>query len=180
VPDKPVANSGDFGKGSQEYRDPRFADLDAQIPAEEERRVATMAPALAARTGKRKSTKKELPGPARALFTDALRAARELKRQHRAYYDADLKEFRTIVRKAHGRVFRLKPGPKPDARIALAARERAAGAAWQSLYPKHIDHYSQMPEFTRALAEEGFRRKVNRYLQRHRRLRRRAGRLRKN
>lgn len=69
-------------------------------------------------------------------------------------------------------VFRLKPGPKPDARIAAAARERAAGATWESLYPKYNDHYSEMPEFTRVLAEEGFRRKRSGYLQRHRRLRR--------
>ena len=38
------------------------------------------------------------------------------------------------MKKAHARVFRLKPGPHGDPRIALAARERARGAAWEALY----------------------------------------------
>jgi len=145
--------SGDFGKGVRMRED----DPVSQSPP---------------LRGKRKSRAVQLGRPARALFEDAVKTARELKRRYRAFYDADLNGFRTTVRKAHSRVFRLKPGPKPDARIATAARERAAGATWASLYPKYIDHYSGMPEFTCALAEEGFRRKVNGYLQRRRRMRR--------
>ncbi len=53
-----------------------------------------------------------------------------------------------------------------------AAIERAGGGKWPELYPRHIEFYSGMPEFTRDLAEAGFRRKVNAYLRRH--LRRRS------
>lgn len=112
--------------------------------------------------------------PKKALLEDALEAARVLKRKHRAYYATDPKVFRALVTKAHARVFRLRPGPKADARIAQAARERAQGAEWQALYPKCIDHYTVMPEFTRDLAESGFQRKVSAYLQRHPSLGRRS------
>jgi hypothetical protein len=112
--------------------------------------------------------------PKKALLQDALAAARKLKREHRAYHEADAKGFRKLVAKAHARVFRLKPGPKADRRIAEASRERASGAKWQALYLKHIDHYSSMPDFTRDLSESGFQRKVNAYLQRHPAIRRRG------
>jgi len=110
--------------------------------------------------------------PKAALLQDAMEAARALKRKHRAYYAQDQKGFRALVRKAHARVFRLKPGPKTNIRIAKAARKRAAGAKWADLYPKYIEHYRSMPEFTKELAESGFQRKVTAYLQRHPRLRR--------
>jgi hypothetical protein len=109
-----------------------------------------------------------------ALFEDALASARSLKRNHHAYYASDRKGFRAIVKKAHARVFRLKPGPKADARMAKAARERADGGKWPELYPRHIEHYATMPEFTRELAEAGFRRKVDAHLRRHPYLRRRS------
>jgi hypothetical protein len=100
-------------------------------------------------------------------------AARRLRREHRAEYDRDPRAFRETVRKAHARIFRLKPGPHGDPRIAEAARERARGMAWEPLYPRFIDHYAGMPEFTRDLAEGGFKRKVNGYLRKHPALRRR-------
>jgi hypothetical protein len=170
------------GTPELEYRDPRFAELDKQIAAEKEARTKALAStsgdstpaatASSARTRKGRPGTRLLDGPAKALFNDAATAARQLKRKHHAAYDADLKTFRATVQKAHSRVFRLRPGPKPDARIAGAARERAAKASWESLYKKYIDHHSEMTEFTRILAEEGFRRKLNGYLQRHSRLRR--------
>lgn len=46
----------------------------------------------------------------------------------------------------------------------MLALLRAAGAAWESLYEKHIEHYSEMPEFTRAMAEDNFRGKLNGHL----------------
>ena len=110
--------------------------------------------------------------PRETLSQDALEAARVLKRKHRAYYDTDPKGFRALVVKAHSRVFRLKPGPKPNARIAQAARERGQGVPMEDLYRRYIDNYEIMTEYTRALAEEGLRRRINQYLQRHRRLRR--------
>jgi hypothetical protein len=151
-----------------ERRDARIAELNAKLAAEK----AEKTEAREKKIRKQKPATMTLSGPEKALFDHAAKAARELKRAHRAYYDTDLRGFRATVKKAHGRVFRLKPGPKPEARIAAAARERAQGASWESLYPKYIDFYWQMPESTRALAEEGFRKKVNTYLQRHRRLRR--------
>ncbi len=114
--------------------------------------------------------------PAGRLFDDALEAARRLKREHRAYYIANRKAFRATISKAHSRVFRLKPGPKQDTRIAAGARSRAHGATWEQLYAQHIDHYAGMPEFTRDLAEAGFKRKVNAYLHKHPRLRRKSSR----
>jgi hypothetical protein len=105
-----------------------------------------------------------------ALYDDAADQARRLKRKYRAIYNADPHRFRTQVRKAHARVFRLKPGPKADARIARAARDVARGADLKDLFRTYIDGHNSMTEFTRTLAEEGFRKKVNRYLQRHPRL----------
>jgi hypothetical protein len=118
----------------------------------------------------KRSHDKKKPGdtdPAQALYDDAREAARSLKRNHSTLCERDLDGFRAIIRKAHSRVFRRKPGPKADPRVGTAARERARGAVWEELYTKHIDHYGQMPEYTRAYAESGFRRKVNGYLQRH-------------
>ncbi|HXN50001.1 MAG TPA: hypothetical protein VN893_25340 [Bryobacteraceae bacterium] len=112
--------------------------------------------------------------PAKALSRDALEVARKLRRKHRAYYDADTKGFRALVKKAHSQVFRLKPGPKPNARIAQAACERGRGVRMEDLYLRYIDHYECMTEHTRSLAEEGLRRKVNHYLQRHPAIRRRG------
>ena len=86
---------------------------------------------------------------------------------HRAEYESDPKGFRQAVMKAHARIFRLKPGPQGDPRIAVAARERAQGSTWEPLYTKYIDHYVGMPEFTRDLAESGLRKKVNTYLHKH-------------
>ena len=167
-PPEQAPQTQDCGAPAGEYRDARLAELDVKIAAEK----AAAAEARGEKTRKRRPATVRLNGPEKELFDHAAKAARELKRAHRAYYDTDLRGFRATVKKAHSRVFRLKPGPKPDARIAAAARERAQGASWESLYPKYIDFYWQMPESTRALAEEGFRKKVNTYLQRHRRLRR--------
>ena len=108
----------------------------------------------------------------RALSHAALAFARQLKREFRALYEADPKAFRAVVQKAQARIFRLKPGPKQDERIAQAARERARGIPWPELYAKHIDRYSTATEFYRALLEAGFQRKVNHYLQRHPSIRR--------
>ena len=105
----------------------------------------------------------------RALSRAALAFARQLKREFRALYEADPKAFRAVVQKAQARIFRLKPGPKADPKIAQAAHERVGGAAWQTLYPKYIDFYADMKsESTREYAESGFQRKVNAHLQRHR------------
>lgn len=104
---------------------------------------------------------------AKALFEAATENARRLKREHRRSYQRDPKQFRATVKMAESRVFRLKPGPKENPQIAIAAKARAEGAKWEDLYPKYIDHYDVMPSFTRALAEAGLQRKVNAYLQHH-------------
>jgi len=124
---------------------------------------------------KRSDSKKRsgAPDAAQALYRDALEAARALKRKHRALCERDLETVRRTIRKALSRVFRRKPGPKADPRIGVAARESARGAEWDELYRKYIDHYSQMPDYTRDYAKAGFRRKVSGYLQRHSLLRRR-------
>ena len=64
-------------------------------------------------------------------------------------------------------MFRRKPGPKPDPRVAAAARERGRGAEWPHLYPKYIQDYTKLSEFMKSLFETRFRRKVNSSLQRH-------------
>ena len=99
-----------------------------------------------------------------ALFDDAANAIRKLRRKHHDSYQQDHEGFKRIIKKALARVCKLKPGPKHDTRIINAGDERAAGAKWQTLFPKYIDWYEQMPESTRILAEEGFRRKVNSYI----------------
>lgn len=111
--------------------------------------------------------------PAYELYTDALNAARRLKKEYGRYFRTNPQDFRRQVRTAHSRIFRQKPGPKRDARIARAARERASGARWEDLTERYLELPATVSEFTRAAAEEGLRRKVNRYMQRHPQLRRR-------
>ena len=110
----------------------------------------------------------------KALFRDAAAEARKLKRLHSAYYETDPKTFRAVISKAHSRVLRLKPGPKADPRVVEAARERGRSVPWEQLYPKYIDFYARMSEFTKALAEEGLRKKVNTHLRRHPSLKRKS------
>ena len=80
-----------------------------------------------------------------------------------------------VRRLAQSAVFPQKPGPKPDRkaarRIAHAARRRARGAKWEELYQGFIPDYGKLNPVTRSDADDGFRRKVNKYLQSHRRLR---------
>ena len=130
--------------------------------------------------GERKGRKRftqPLSEPERALAKDAAEQARRLKRKHRALYTADPRRFRKVVRLAQSAVFSQKPGPKPDRnaarRIARAARRRARGAKWEELYPRFIPDYGKLNPVTRSDADDGFRRKVNKYLQSHRRLRKR-------
>lgn len=111
--------------------------------------------------------------PADELYTDALDAARRLKKKHGRYFRVNPQDFRRQVRRAHSRIFRRKPGPKGDIRIARAAHGRARGADWEKLYATYLEGRETMTDFTRGAAEEGFRKKVNRYLQRHSKLRRR-------
>ena len=85
------------------------------------------------------------------------------------------KRFRKIVRLAQSAVFRQKPEPKLDReaarRIAYAATRRARGTEWEELYQRFIPDYGKLNPVTRSDADDGFRRKVNKYLQSHRRLR---------
>lgn len=105
----------------------------------------------------------------KSLYNDALDAARQLRRKHRAVYDADRRHFRDVIKKAVVYVCRLRPGPKADPRIKLAAREKHRGAKWSDLFSKYVTGHGSMPEFTRVLAEDGFRRKVNEQLRHSRR-----------
>ena len=130
--------------------------------------------------GERKRSKRftqPLSEPERALAKGAAEQARQLKREHRALYTTDPRRFRKIVRLAQSAVFRQKPGPKPDRqaarRIDRAARRRARGTKWEELYQRFIPDYGRLNPVTRSDADDGFRRKLNKYLQSHRRLRKR-------
>jgi hypothetical protein len=124
---------------------------------------------------RQKAKRQPLVGPEGALHGNAAEQARQLKRTHRALYASDPRRFRKIVRDAQSAVFRQKPGPKQDLdaarRIARAAGRRARGARWPELYPQYIIGYQELNHVTRGYAEDGFRRRVNKYLQSHRRLR---------
>jgi hypothetical protein len=126
---------------------------------------------------RRKRFTQPLSEPERALAKDAAAQARQLKREHRALYTADPRRFRKIVRLAQSAVFRQKPGPKPDRnaarRIAHAARRRARGTKWEELYQRFIPDYGKLNAVTRGYAEDGLRRQVSKFLQSHRRLRKR-------
>jgi hypothetical protein len=126
---------------------------------------------------RRKRFTEPLSEPERALAKDAQEQARQLKREHKAMYTAEPRRFRKIVRLAQSAVFRQKPGPKPDRkaarRIAHAARRRARGTKWEELYQRFIPDYGKLNAVTRGYAEEGLRRGVNKFLQSHRRLRKR-------
>jgi hypothetical protein len=115
-----------------------------------------------------------LTEPERALAKDAQEQAQQLKREHRALYTADPRRFRKVVRLAQSAVFRQKPGPKPDRdaarRIAHAARRRSRGTEWEELYQRFIPDYGKLNAVTRGYAEDGLRRRVNKFLQSHRRL----------
>ena len=114
-----------------------------------------------------------LTEPERALVKDAAEQARHLKREHRALYTADPRRFRKIVRLAQSAVFRQKPDRQAARRISRAARRLARGAKWQELYERFLPGWSELNLVTRTDAEDGFRRKVNKYLQGHGRLRKR-------
>ena len=124
---------------------------------------------------RRKRFTQPLSEPERALAKDAAAQARQLKRKHRALYTADPRRFRKIVRLAQSAVFRQKPGPKPDRkaarRIAHAARRRARGTKWEELYQRFIPDYGKLNAVTRDYAEDGLCRRVNKFLQSHRRRR---------
>jgi hypothetical protein len=126
---------------------------------------------------RRKRLTQPLSEPERAMAKDATEQARQLKREHQVLYTADPRRFRKIVRLAQSAVFRQKPGPKPDRqaarRIDRAARRRARGTKWEELYQRFIPDYGRLNPVTRSDADDGFRRKLNKYLQSHRRLRKR-------
>ena len=130
-------------------------------------------PSGSERKGRKRFTQ-PLNEPERAMAKDAAAQARHLKRKHRALYTADPRRFRKIVRLAQSAVFRQKPGPKPDRkaarRIAHAARRRARGTKWEELYQRFIPDYGKLNAVTRDYAEDGLRRRVNKFLQSHRRL----------
>jgi hypothetical protein len=112
------------------------------------------------------------PDSQKTLYRDAVAAFEQLKRNHRDSFRADPMASREVVRKASARVFRLKPGPKPERnpRIARAARKRGRGAPWRELCPAFIEGWADLNEFTRGQAEDGFRRQVNDYLRNRPRL----------
>jgi hypothetical protein len=64
----------------------------------------------------------------------------------------------------------VRVGWRIAALIGRAARERARGMEWEELYPRYIDGYAALNLHTRTMAEDGFRRKVNNYLQRQRQM----------
>jgi hypothetical protein len=134
-----------------------------------------------AKTQKAAKRKKRIPpppndpaqnDPARGLFDDALEQDRLLKRKHRALYDSDHKAFRDVVAKAHGRVFRMKPGPKEDQLISQAAREVARGARVEDVFTREFPHRYPGDEDVYAMAIENFRGKVNKYIRKHPHLKR--------
>lgn len=92
--------------------------------------------------------------PDTALAQDAAKVLRQLRRKHRRLFDADRRHFRDVIKRAVGRLCRLRPGPKADLRIARAARELARGANVKDLFRTYIDGYASMCDFTRSLAEE--------------------------
>ena len=112
------------------------------------------------------------PDQKEALRRDALLADQHLKRKYRECFQSDPKESRDIIRRVRARVFRMKPGPKPQRNplIAKAARQRGRGVSWSILYPLYIDRYAEWNEHTRVMAEDGFRRRVTDYLRDHPRL----------
>lgn len=99
--------------------------------------------------------------------------ARQLKRKH-GHSVSDPRRFRKILGLAQSTVFRQKPGPKPDRqaahRISRAERQRARGVKWPELYERFLPGWKELNAITRADAEDGFRRKVNKHRQRHQRM----------
>ena len=164
-----------FGKPDGTRRSRSRRDPSAVPPAGAPSDPGAVKPAGEQR--KRPRFTQPLTEPERALAKDAQEQARQLKREHRALFTADPRRFRKIVRLAQSVVFRQKPGPKPDRkaarRIAHAARRRARGARWPELYERFLPGWRELNPVTRNDAEDGFRRKVNKYLQSHRRLRKR-------
>src|SRR6516164_1737487 len=103
----------------------------------------------------RQTKRKTRIDPVKALSNYATEKARQAKRKYRAFYAADPHQFRKVYTKATARALRLRPGPKPNALIAQAARERASGRGWNELYPIYIDGHGSMSAHTRGLAEDG-------------------------
>jgi len=102
------------------------------------------------------------------LYQYRLKTDRKTRRKFWAHWKTDPKETRAILKKADGKVFRLKPGPKPDlqknALIVRAAAERAAGAQPEELCAKYIEGRARMTEYTRHYADAGFMKEVSKEL----------------
>ena len=115
------------------------------------------------------AARQDWQGPSHLVHSAAMVFYRGLKRTYRRFFLADPKGFRKSLRRAESLVFHQKPGPpkKHDPNIAAAARKRRVGAPWPDLYPLCIPGYDRLTEYTKGLAEDGFRRKVNLYLKRH-------------
>jgi hypothetical protein len=76
-------------------------------------------------------------------------------------------------RRSSGRSLDRSPtGKRPNASPALPGGD-ARGTKWEELYERFLPGWRELNSVTRNDAEDGFRRKVNKYLQSHRRLRNR-------
>jgi hypothetical protein len=105
-----------------------------------------------------------------------MQEARLLKRKHRAYCDANHKAFWDTVKKAHSRVFRMKPGPPADPLISRVAREVALGARVEDIFKREFPHRRPGDEDLYTMAMETFRGKVNKHIREHASLKRLRGR----
>jgi hypothetical protein len=145
MPDMP--NHVGNGNAESEYRDPRFAELDARIEAAKEDRQQRPA----ARKRKRQRAGRALPSEVRK---DITQCARQL-RQHRKLFTADptLKDrasrfFRSLL-PPHRK--RGRPGlPSVSKAILLLKRFRRQyphekpGQLWARVYPEAIPGYASM------------------------------------
>jgi hypothetical protein len=141
---------GTLGNGdvTMENRDPRFAELDAQIEAEQATRRQTPAP---------KPKRRRRPGPRlpASVRKEIARFARELRRQHRKFFTADpkLKDRAARFLRSLLPPKRKRGRPGIDSvtkaiRLRQRFRQQYPGEKpeqiWKRIYPEAIPGYASM------------------------------------
>jgi hypothetical protein len=138
------ADSQSAERASEEWRDPRFAELEAAIKAEN----VTRPQEPVRRTARdRQPRKRQRAGRERAPLAQAMELVRQLGKftrgefghlLNRAEFIRVAQEFRSAV------VPRRKPGPKPSLRVTRASADYQAGKRGLELYRDHIHGYDRL------------------------------------
>ncbi len=167
-----MSKGGGFGKPKQEWREPRFAELDAQIAVEEQ---------AEARTKAQRSTRRKEPRPKRSVpplpreYREAvIRTAMEHRREFKAVFAADLTIRDRGARLYRSLLFPRRRGHRPTRRVLKAVSlvkklgRKPKSSDWQRIDLECLPTLAGMPELERREQRRKLHHAVRTYLRRHR------------